>query len=1204
MFEGGDSSLARQRELWRLGAALADARLADRNLAIDNALERLATVLDVPAVGIWETQLGNRLTRMIHIWAEPDVADTLRDPSARMTNETVVSQMFENEGVATIPVRDLAQGREIQAGWDDGIGVLAIVDWIDGVALTVGVLTPQPSIGDDDVHFIRTFATTLRAFLARLRVEADLQARLDLGALVSDAVARLGAGTAETAGTIVAEVLTDLAAHLDQRTIRTYRVRPDRLKVHHDAGDSMDAVWDEVPRVPSRAVASGPTPTVSRLSALGDIFFDSTEGIDFEDDPTVTMFAADAGGSWREIVACIGPERQWTPMEHDAVAAITHAIVQLDARLEAERWSSYRHSVQAEISRLASRFLRATEHDVDEVVADALERVARQLRAPIAMMVGWPDESAVDRDAPVVTTVWSERETPFTVGEPVRFPGRWRPAHAGDATTGVFALGDHLDPAFRALMDADRQDRFSLVSVPVRGETGGPAALGLALPGSTRARFPMLTELLATFADLISQLRARLDLEAEKRRRQDIERFLHDVAVTLAEASDEDFDDAVGAVLAAAGRFLELDTLRVLRPDANIEAYTVRHQWGFVDDERRVVPYGVEEIVDRARTSGEAIVRHERLDADTTTSVVALHRGDEATSSIMVAHKIGAQLSSACCQVLDEVNRLLGQVELRIDAERYSQTAFGDSPIGIVMTDDRWRIVTCNRAFASFLGYDTPGDLVGLGPNDLLDTDARAPQGGTHDIPLRRKDGQRVWATSHSTGIQTAVSDTPMWLVHIEDITERRRAEQLLRFQATHDELTGLANRRRLHDVCEQLLDGGDSTAVILLDLDRFKLINDSLGHDRGDELLVVIADRLRLAIRPGDTVARLGGDEFAVVLAGPTDVYEAGRIADRLLRLLGEPVQLGSQTVYPSASLGVAVADGAATVSDLMRRADIAMYRAKAGGRGRHEAFDEDLRSEVQVRMETEAGLRRALRNHELVVHYQPEVSLRTGEILGAEALVRWQHPERGLLFPGDFIEVAEETGLVVDLGTHVLFEACRSAVTWPGDDLVVRVNFAAAQLQRPETVGLVSHALEQTGLPPHRLCVEITESAMMGDLEKAEMILGRLKELGVHVAVDDFGTGFSSLAYLKRFPVDALKIDREFVMVLGDRDEDNAFVRSIVSLADALGLSVVAEGVETRDQADMLMRLGCQRAQGFYFAKPGPVEDLLDRLGTRVTG
>ena len=1204
MSEGGASSLARQRELWRLGVALAEARLDGKDQAIADALARLGQALDVGGVGIWTTDLGARRTSLVQVWAAPDTPEGLQDDAEYTTSDAVIAQMFENEGIAIVRVDELSPEREVDDGWRDGTTVLAIVDLEPGAALTLAVVTAAPEVSDEDVQFIRTFATTLRSFLARLRVEADLQARLDIGALVSDAVARMGAATPDTASDIVTAVLGEVIDHLGLTTIRAYRVRPDRIVIHHQAGAPLDPIWDMLPRVARPPIQREGTADPRRLSELAELFFQTDDGIELHGDPSVTMFAADAGAAWREVVACIGPEREWTTAEREAVAAITHAIVQLDARLEAEQWSAHRLAVQAEISRVASQFLRATEDDVEVLVADALERVARQLEAPIVMICEFDDDRS--DGGGVVRSVWSDGEPGvFAVGQPVRFPRGWTPAIEGDPKTSVFPLTPDLPPAFRRLMDAEHQERYSLVSVPVVDTVGRRASLGLALPGSHRARFAMLTDLLATFADLISQLRVRLDLEAEKRRRQETERFLHDVAVTLAETADDEFDEAVGTVLAAAGRFLSLDTLRVLRAVPAEQLYAVRYWWGFVDEGQHTVPYGVESVVDSARLTGDLVVRHERVDDDATASIVALYRGDENGPSIMVAERTAdAALSPACCQILDEVNRLLGQVEIRIDAERYSKTAFGDSPIGIVMTDDQWQIVTCNRAFADFLGYDGPGQMIGLGPEDLIDTEQRTAMGGTHEVPLRRRDGQRVWATSHSTAIRTAASGDPMWLVHIEDITERRRAEQLLRFQASHDELTGLANRRRLHTICDSQLDGPESTAIILLDLDRFKLVNDSLGHDHGDELLIVIADRLRLAVRPGDTVARLGGDEFAIVLAGPTDVFDAGRVADRLLRLLGEPVQLGAQTIFPSASIGIAVADDTSTVSDLMRRADTAMYRAKAGGRGRHEAFDEDLRDEVRNRMETEAGLRQALRNNELVVHFQPEVSLETGRVLGAEALVRWEHPEHGLLYPGSFIEVAEETGLIVDLGTHVLFEACHSAVTWPGDDLVVRVNFAAAQLQRPETVGLVAVALEQTGLDPSRLCVEITESAMMGDVEQAERILGQLKALGVHIAVDDFGTGFSSLAYLKRFPVDALKIDREFVMGLGCLDEDTAFVRSIISLANALGLSVVAEGVETIEQADSLLRLGCQRAQGFYFARPAPVDALLELVNAQVRG
>lgn len=1204
MTEGGGSSTARQRQLWRLGVALAEAQLEDRDAALENAMKQLGKVLNIPVAGVWETDVTTRQTSPVLVWSKPGTPASVHDPRARTTSDAVIAEMFENEGVAVVTMDELSDERDMPSEWENGRTVLSIIDFFGGKALTLAVATPESTVSDEDLQFIRIFATALRSFLSRLRVERDLQTRLDLGQLVVDAVARLGTASAETAPAIVESVLVDVGAQFDCDTVRVYQVKSDRMTVRHHAGDLLDPVWNVLPRTLHSPVRTDGEPTLTRLSRLAHAFFDTTDGIELHDDPAVAAFAAEAGTSWREIIVCIGNERTWTTAEREAVAAVVYAIVQLDARLDAERWSAYRHAVQAEFSRIASRFLQASEHDVDEFIEEALQRVARQLEAPVAMICDF-DEADIETgdELGTVTSLWSEEGVPFPIGEPVRFPQRWTPAHSGAPKTAVFPITESLNPTFQALMGSDDQRRFSVVSVPVVGTEGDRAALGLALPGNNEARFPMLIELLATFADLISQLRVRLGLEAEKRRRQASERFLHDVAVTLAEAAEDDFDDAVASVLVSVGDSLELDSLQVLRCDPDDQQYVARYRWGAATTAPDEVAFGAIDIADDARCAGDKVIRHHRTD-DEVTSTVALYRDHEAHPSIMLAERrASSSLSAGACRILDEVNQLLGQVELRIDDERYTKTAFGDAPIGIVMTDARWRVVTCNPAFATFLGFDDPADMIGLGPNDLLDSDERHPDGGTQDIPMRRRDGQRVWATAHSTRIQAASSGDPMWLIHIEDITERRRAEQLLRFQATHDELTGLANRRRLLAVCEERLDGPESTAIILLDIDRFKLINDSLGHDRGDELLIVVADRLRLSIRPGDTVARLGGDEFAIVLAGPTDVYEAGRVADRLLRLLGEPVQLGTQTIFPSASLGIAVADDTTTVSDLMRRADTAMYRAKARGRGRHEAFDEDLRGEVQTRMETEAGLRQALRNDELVVHYQPEIDLHTGKVLGAEALVRWEHPEQGLLYPGAFIEVAEETGLIVDLGIQVLFAACHSAASWPDRNLMVRVNFAAAQLQRDETVGLVAKALHESGLEPHRLCVEITESAMMADVEQAERVLADLKALGVYLAVDDFGTGFSSLAYLKRFPVDALKIDREFVMVLGPDNKDTAFVQSIISLADALGLSVVAEGIETIEQADMLLSLGCRRAQGFYFAKPAPVDQLLELVSGQVT-
>ena len=421
----------------------------------------------------------------------------------------------------------------------------------------------------------------------------------------------------------------------------------------------------------------------------------------------------------------------------------------------------------------------------------------------------------------------------------------------------------------------------------------------------------------------------------------------------------------------------------------------------------------------------------------------------------------------------------------------------------------------------------------------------------------------------------------------------------MLEYQATHDELTGLPNRRALlAEIADELGTPGDC-AVLVLDLDRFKVINDSLGHSVGDQLLVTCADRIRLSLRPGDSVSRLGGDEFAILLRSPADHHTAGVVADRLLALLRAPVVVGDDEVFPSGSIGVAIPEPGDTVEDLVRHADAAMYQAKGLGRDRWVAFDISMRTAVVDRIRTESDLRRAIDNGQLELHYQPEFLLDSGRIVGAEALLRWRHPERGLLTAGEFIGLAEETGLVVDIGRWVLTGATRQAAAWmaAGHDVITRVNLSARQL-RTAVVSEVESALAEAGLPPDRLCLELTETAIMDDVHESARTLERFRELGVQIAIDDFGTGFSSLAYLKRFPVDILKIDRTFVDGVGVDPDDTAIVRSVIGLARTLRLDVVAEGIENAAQVGELLRLGCDRGQGFHLARPAPAADLSGRL------
>ena len=436
-------------------------------------------------------------------------------------------------------------------------------------------------------------------------------------------------------------------------------------------------------------------------------------------------------------------------------------------------------------------------------------------------------------------------------------------------------------------------------------------------------------------------------------------------------------------------------------------------------------------------------------------------------------------------------------------------------------------------------------------------------------------------------------------------VVERKRAHERLAHQALHDPLTELPNRAlfldRLALALARLRRKASSVVVLFADVDRFKVVNDSLGHDAGDRLLVALARRLGEVLRPGDTLARFGGDEFAVLCE---DVPEDGMvgIAERMMAALGEPFVAGGREVFVSISLGVAAAQDADQRPEaLLRDADAAMYLAKDRGRARFEVFDEAMRDKSSERLLLENALRRAPERGELRALYQPIVRLADGAMIAAEALVRWAHPELGLLEASQFVPLAEETGMIVPIGGWVLEEACRQAATWPGDGQApaVSVNLSARQLSRPDLVDSVAAALEHSRLDPDRLWLEITESVLMEDADMAVAALERLRALGVHLCVDDFGTGYSSLAYLRRFPVDALKVDRSFVAGLGEDPEDSAIVEAVVSMAHSLRLSVVAEGVETDEQLARLRDLGCELAQGFYFAAPVPPA-ALDPLST----
>ncbi|RYG67587.1 EAL domain-containing protein [bacterium] len=443
------------------------------------------------------------------------------------------------------------------------------------------------------------------------------------------------------------------------------------------------------------------------------------------------------------------------------------------------------------------------------------------------------------------------------------------------------------------------------------------------------------------------------------------------------------------------------------------------------------------------------------------------------------------------------------------------------------------------------------------------------------------------------------------------DITAHKTAEAQLSHNAFYDTLTGLPNRALFLDRLEKTIDRAKrdeeyTFAVLFLDIDRFKKINDSLGHIPGDKLLVEVAKRFETCLRPGDTVARLGGDEFAILIDNIRDEEDVDLVAGRIRQELQSPISLDGHDVFVTVSIGVAPSKGGRERPDeLLRNADTAMYRAKGLGRARHEIFDAAMHQSAVKMLELESDLWRAIERDELRLHYQPIISLKSGRVTGFEALVRWQHPERGLVSPADFIPLAEESGLIVPIGWWVLEKACCQGKAWTDkykllNPYFMAVNLSSKQFSQDDMINVVQSTVERCGFDPLCLKLEITESVIMENTESANSMLLQLKQLGIYLSMDDFGTGYSSLSYLHRFPLDTLKIDRSFVSQMNEYTKNTEIVGTILNLASSLAMDVVAEGVETEEQLKVLRQMGCNSAQGYYFSKPLTAEGIEELLAS----
>ncbi len=564
----------------------------------------------------------------------------------------------------------------------------------------------------------------------------------------------------------------------------------------------------------------------------------------------------------------------------------------------------------------------------------------------------------------------------------------------------------------------------------------------------------------------------------------------------------------------------------------------------------------------------------------------------------------------------DITQRILAQRALRKSEERH-RTVLEAAPDPVIVRDMDDRVIYLNPAFTRVFGWqldDCRNKTIDFVPNENLPETrefmASIRAGNSFSgVETRRsaKDGRLVDVSISGAVFRDADGRPDGYVNTLQDITERRKKDEELRYVAYHDTLTGLPNRKSFYMCLDDLLQHSSrrhsdlAWALMFLDLDKFKQVNDALGHDTGDQLLIGVAERLKSCLRETDHLFRLGGDEFTVILTNLTRDIDVARVARKVIDAISSPFQFGGQEIFTSTSIGISVfPNDGWEVEGLVKNADMAMYAAKESGGSGYRFFTEEMNRKALFRMKMESSLRKAMDRNELLLYYQPLVN-ETNRIVGMEALLRWHHPELGLILPGDFIRITEETGIIVPMGRWVLQTACNQTKRWHDmgfTDLFVAVNISARQLQEPDFEQMVMHIIDESGLPAACLQLEVTESSVIQTPEVCITKMNRLKARGVTFSIDDFGTGYSSLSYLKRFPIDTLKIDRSFVSDAMTNKGDREIIKTIIAMARSLNIDAVAEGVETKEQKAFLASYGCNNMQGYLFAHPVPVEQFKDLL------
>ena len=881
-----------------------------------------------------------------------------------------------------------------------------------------------------------------------------------------------------------------------------------------------------------------------------------------------------------------GPVRSWSIEEENFASSIADLVAMaVDAQDRRQAQEALRHRVEFEklIASISTRFVNLAAEELDAGIEESLAAVAQFVGAERGHIILLTDDGLSGR----LTHEWSApgvslRKDVYPDFPAASFP--WWIDQLSRSRNVRFRTSDDLPPeAANERRLFERQGITSAVFVPMAVKKRLIGSVGVSAVTEPRSWSDETVSLLRIAGEIfVSALERNRTVRAlaasEQRHRLLFERNLAGVYRDTADGRMIECNDALAQMLGFASRE------EMLRTNARELYFDPRDRDRFLEAVRR-----------------EGSIR---------SLEVCLRRKDGRPVWLLESvHALGGDGGEEIFEgtVIDITDRKVAENALRDSEARYRLMAENSTDM-ISRTTHDGRLLYASDAVRTLLGYE-PSEMVGrsvytfIAPDDhyvIRRSSAALVEGPqTFSYRIVRKDGSTVWFETTSRALIDGESGEVTEIISVSrDVSERRRAEEQIEYQAYHDALTQLPNRLLFRDRLTMALAHAkrqqSALAVMFLDLDRFKFVNDTLGHSLGDELLRAIAARLESVLREGDTIARMGGDEFTILLGDLQQAEDAANVAQKLLDVIAEPVRVEGHELYVTTSIGIALypndGDSAET---LLKSADSAMYRAKESGRSGYQLCTPAMNARAAERLSIETALRRAVERDELVLHYQPLVSLGSGDVAGYEALLRWNRPGHGLVPPGTFIGIAEETRMIVPIGEWVLRQACRQLQEWQKGgrpDLRISVNLSPRQFQQNDLCETVVRALEESGIAPRHLELEITESTAMRNSERTIAALASLRELGVRIALDDFGTGHSSLSYLRRFPIDRVKIDREFVQAVEGSRSNRAIVSSIVAMAHGLDLAVTAEGVETEAQVAFLREEGCEEVQGFLFGRPEP--------------